>query len=143
MNIKKIVFIKLRFVMSFIFLWAFFDKLFGLGFATTSEKAWINGGSPTTGFLSGAVRGPFVELFHSLAGIAMVDWLFMAGLLFIGVTLLFKKYVFWGSLAGVIMMCLMWLALLFPENNPIIDDHIVYALIFAIFAIQSKRGELV
>lgn len=139
MNIQKIIWLKLRIVMSLIFLWAFFDKLFGLGFATASEKAWINGGSPTTGFLSNAVKGPFAEFFHSLAGVAIVDWLFMAGLLFIGLTLLFNKYVYWGALAGIIMMVLMWLALLFPENNPLIDDHIVYALVLAILAIKSKK----
>lgn len=141
MNIKKIIWLKLRLVMSFIFLWAFFDKLLGLGFATTSSKAWINGGSPTTGFLSGAVKGPFADFFHGLAGVAIVDWLFMLGLLFIGLTLLFNRYVFWGALAGVVMMLLMWLALLFPENNPIVDEHIVYALVFALFAIKSRRGE--
>ena len=138
MNIQKIVWLKLRFVMSFIFLWAFFDKLLGLGFATTSEKAWIHGGSPTTGFLAGAVKGPFVDIFHGLSGIAVVDWLFMLGLLFIGLTLLFNKYVTWGALAGIVMMVLMWLALLFPENNPIIDEHIVYALVLALLAIKNK-----
>lgn len=137
---EKIIWLKLRLVMSFIFIWAFFDKLLGLGFATTSEKAWINGGSPTTGFLSGAVKGPFAEIFHSLAGVPIIDWLFMLGLLFIGMTLLFNKYVFWGALAGIIMMVLMWLALLFPESNPIIDDHIVYALVLALLAIKSKKS---
>jgi thiosulfate dehydrogenase [quinone] large subunit len=66
----------------------------------------------------------------------------MLGLLFIGLTLLFNRYVFWGAIVGIIMMLLMWLALLFPENNPIIDEHIVYALVFALFAIKSKSGEL-
>jgi len=139
---QKIILLSLRLVMSFIFLWAFFDKLLGLGFATTSQKAWINGGSPTTGFLSGAVKGPFAEMFQSLAGVAIVDWAFMLGLLFIGLTLLFNRYVFWGALAGIVIMLLMWLAVLFPENNPIIDEHIVYALVFALLAIKSKRGEL-
>jgi thiosulfate dehydrogenase [quinone] large subunit len=142
MSMQKIVFLKLRFIMSFIFLWAFFDKLFGLGFATPSAKAWIHGGSPTTGFLAGAVQGPFAGLFHSLAGLMIVDWLFMLGLLFIGLTLLFNRYVFWGALAGIVMLILMWLALLFPANNPIIDEHIVYALVLALLAIKSKSGEL-
>jgi thiosulfate dehydrogenase [quinone] large subunit len=143
MNKQKIVFLSLRVAMSFIFLWAFFDKVFGLGFATTSEKAWINGGSPTSGFLSMGVKGPFANIFHSLAGMAIIDWVFMAGLLFIGLTLLFKRYVVWGAIAGIIMMVLMWLALLLPENNPIIDDHIVYALVLTLFALKSKAGELI
>ena len=53
----------LRIAMGWIFLWAFLDKCFGLGFATGrdpetgaidfgSADAWINGGSPTEGFLS-------------------------------------------------------------------------------------------
>lgn len=142
MNKQKIVFIAFRLVMGFIFLWAFLDKVFGLGFATTGDKAWMNGSSPTTGFLSFGVKGPFADIFHSLAGIAIVDWLFMLGLLFIGLTLLFNKYVFWGALAGIIMMLLMWLALLFPENNPLIDEHIVYTLVLALLAIKSKTGEL-
>jgi len=31
----------LRISFGLIFLWAFFDKLFGLGFATASDKSWI------------------------------------------------------------------------------------------------------
>lgn len=142
MKIQKIVWLKLRFAMSFIFLWAFFDKLLGLGFATKTENAWINGGSPTTGFLAHAVKGPFASLFNSLSGIALVDWLFMLGLLFVGVTLLINKYVTWGAISGIIMLVLMWLALLFPENNPLIDDHIIYALILALLAFESRNGRL-
>ncbi len=138
MNKQKIVTALLRVVMGFIFLWAFLDKTFGLGFATTAEKAWINGGSPTTGFLSLGVRGPFAEIFHSLAGVAMVDWLFMLGLLFAGLTLLLNKFVKWGCLAGSLMFLLMYLSLLPPENNPIIDEHIVYILVLILVALASK-----
>ena len=125
--------------MGFIFLWAFIDKVFGLGFATTTDKAWINGGSPTTGFLSNAVKGPFAEIFQSLAGVAVVDWLFMLGLLFTGLTLLLNRYVKWGCIAGSLMMFLMYLALLFPANNPIIDEHIVYILVLLLIAEKSNR----
>jgi thiosulfate dehydrogenase (quinone) large subunit len=138
MNIKKITWLKLRFVMSFIFLWAFVDKTFGLGFATKPEGAWIQGGSPTAGFLGHAVKGPFAELFRSMAGNPIVDWLFMLGLLFIGLTLLLNKFVIWGSIAGSIMVILMWLAVLPPENNPIVDEHIVYALVFVLLAYQAR-----
>jgi thiosulfate dehydrogenase [quinone] large subunit len=125
--------------MGFIFLWAFIDKLFGLGFATTSDKAWIHGGSPTAGFLSFGVKGPFVDMFHSLAGVALVDWMFMLGLLFIGLTLILNKYIKWGCVAGIIMLGLMYLALLFPENNPIIDDHIIYMLVLAYIGLRNEK----
>lgn len=129
MNKQKIVMVALRLVMGFIFLWAFIDKTFGLGFATTSSKAWINGGSPTSGFLSSAVKGPFADFFQSLAGVAIVDWMFMAGLLFVGLTLIFNKYVKWSAVAGAVMLLLMYLALLWPANNPVIDEHIIYILV--------------
>jgi len=139
MSIKqqKIILSLLRYVMSFIFLWAFFDKTFGLKFATLPENAWINGGSPTAGFLTHAVQGPFADFFHGLAGVAAVDWFFMLGLLFIGLTLLFNKFVRWGCAAGVVMMALMYLSLLFPENNPIIDEHIVYILVLAMIGARG------
>ncbi|OGI57318.1 hypothetical protein A3B85_00320 [Candidatus Nomurabacteria bacterium RIFCSPHIGHO2_02_FULL_37_13] len=139
MNKQKIVNIMLRFAMGFIFLWAFFDKVFGLGFATTADKAWIRGGSPTTGFLANAVQGPFKNLFHGLAGMPVIDWLFMLGLLFVGLTLIFKKYVKWGCATGVIMLALMYLALLWPANNPIIDDHLVYILVLMLIAFKSEE----
>ncbi len=142
MNLQKNTYTTLRYVMSFIFLWAFFDKTFGLGFATKTDMAWIHGGSPTTGFLSHAVRGPFVDFFHSLAGVALVDWLFMLGLLGTGLALLFRRYVLWGAVSGVSLLLLMWAALLLPENNPIIDDHIVYALVLVLLAIESRTTYL-
>ena len=139
MNIQKNLNVLLRLSMGFIFLWAFIDKTFGLGFATTADKAWISGGSPTFGFLSFGVKGPFANLFHSLAGVGIVDWLFMLGLLFIGLALIFNKFVKWAAFAGVIMMLLMYLALLLPANNPIIDDHIIYILVLILITFKSEK----
>ena len=41
------------------FLWAFLDKVFGLGFSTPSDRSWLSGGSPTEGFLANSAAGPF------------------------------------------------------------------------------------
>jgi len=79
-----------------------------------------------------------VEIFRSLAGVSLVDWLFMLGLLFAGLTLLLNKFVKWGCLAGSLMFLLMYLSLLPPENNPIIDEHIVYILVLILVALASK-----
>ncbi|MEV5744773.1 hypothetical protein AB0L30_32345, partial [Microbispora rosea] len=57
-----------RIAVGWVFLWAFLDKLFGWGFATPAAKAWINGGSPTTGFLKGTADHTFGGLFTTLAG---------------------------------------------------------------------------
>lgn len=134
MNKQQFVLKVLRLVMGFVFLWAFFDKLLGLGFATTSDKSWIHGGSPTTGFLTFGVKGPFAEMFHALAGVAVIDWVFMLGLLFIGLTLVFNRYVKLGAYSGVLMLVLMYLALLYPENNPVVDEHIIQALVLLVIA---------
>lgn len=135
-NIYKV----LRYAMSFIFLWAFVDKTFGLGYATVSGKAWINGVSPTTGFLLHGTGGPFAQFFQSLANHAVVDWLFMLALLGIGLGLLLRRYVKWGAVVGMVLMLLMYLATFPPENNPIIDDHIIYILVLAILAMDSRSA---
>lgn len=130
----------LRLGLGFIFLWAFFDKLLGLGFATCKDRlsgdvvvgcgdAWVNGGSPTTGFLGNAVTGPFADFYHNLAGVAWVDWLFMLGLLVAGVGLLFGVFVRFAAFVGIAMLVLMWSALLWPVNTPVLDDHLIYALV--------------
>ena len=135
---KKITWLVLRLAMGLIFLWAFVDKLLGLGFATKSENAWINGGSPTSGFLLNATRGPLEVLFKGLAGIAIVDWLFMLGLLGVGLTVTFNKYLKWGALAGSVMLLLMYLAVFPPANNPFIDDHLIYILVLVVLAFKGS-----
>ena len=60
----------LRIAFGLTFLWAFVDKLFGLGYATKSGKGWIDGGDPTAGFLGKGASGPFESFYHSLVG----DW---------------------------------------------------------------------
>jgi thiosulfate dehydrogenase (quinone) large subunit len=97
-----------RVVTGFAFLWAFLDKTFGLGYATTAERAWINGGSPTKGFLSRVAVGPFEETFHTIAGAAWADWLFMAALLGIGIALVLGIGLRIAAVSGTVMMLLMW-----------------------------------
>lgn len=127
--------------MGLIFLWAFIDKVFGFGFATTPEKAWLLGGSPTTGFLQFGVHGPFASFYHSLAGIPLVDWLFMLGLLWIGLTLTLGIFVKLGSLTGILMLFLMYTAVgIQPTNHPFIDDHIVYIFVM-IGLLISNSGD--
>ena len=139
MKNKYILIGLLRLAMGWMMLWAFFDKLFGLGFATAPEKSWLAGASPTAGFLNFGVYGPFSDFFHGLAGNAIIDWVFMAGLLFIGFSLLSGVGVRIAGYAGAVLMFLMWLSLLLPKNNPFLDEHIVYLLLF-LFLGNSGSG---
>ncbi len=132
-----------RILLGLVFLWAFLDKLFGLGYSTAAAKSWINGGSPTTGFLKG-VSGPFADAFHSIAGQPWADWLFMVGLLGIGIGLLLGIAVRISVAAGSVMLLMMWLASLPIKSNPVLDDHIVYiAVLFVIaYGINQQRWSL-
>lgn len=124
-----------RIALGWIFLWAFVDKLFGLGHGTAAKDAWLDGGSPTFGFLSFGAVGPFQGVYHRIAGAAWADWLFMLGLLGIGVALILGICMNLAAASGALMLLLMWTAVLPPQNNPVIDDHIVYALVLGLLAL--------
>ncbi len=117
----------LRLSLGWTFLWPFLDKLFGLGHETASAKAWIHGGSPTTGFLKGAA-GPFAGIYHGMSGALWADWGFMLGLLCIGVALLLGIGMRVAAGSGALLLVLMWSASLPPANNIFMDDHLIYAL---------------
>src|SRR5690606_12286358 len=70
---------------------------------------------------------PFADFYRGLAGIAVVDWLFMAGLLGIGLALILGIGMRIAAVAGALLLVLMWTAALWPETNPFMDDHLVYA----------------
>jgi thiosulfate dehydrogenase [quinone] large subunit len=123
-----------RLSLGWIFLWAFLDKTFGLGFATESKNAWIDGGSPTNGFLSNAPTGPFKGVYNDIAGATWADWLFMIGLLGIGVALVAGVAMRIAAATGALLLVLMWTAVLPPENNPFMDDHLVYAIVLVLLA---------
>lgn len=128
-----------RVSLGFVFLWAFLDKTFGLGFATPSARAWISGGSPTTGFLKG-VEGPFAGMFHNMAGVPLVNWLFMLALLGIGLGLMLGIAMRITAASATALLVFMWMASLPLQTNPFLDDHLIYALV-AIGLAASGAGE--
>ncbi|MBR8744423.1 hypothetical protein [Nocardiopsis sp. MG754419] len=138
----RYVFAVTRISLGWVFLWAFFDKLLGLGFSTPTEAAWINGGSPTGGFLTHAVSGPFAGTFHTIAGTFWADPLFMAGMAGIGAALILGVGERIAAASGALMMILMWAAVLPLENNPFMDDHIVYALVLVGLALVRSADTL-
>ncbi len=126
---EQYAWVGVRLALGWTFLWAFLDKAFGLGYATEAESAWINGGSPTTGFLSYATSGPLSGLYEGLAGNSAVDAVFMAALLLLGIALILGVANRLAGYGGALLMLLMWASRLPPENNPVIDDHIVYLIV--------------
>ena len=135
-----------RIAIGFIFLWAFFDKLFGLGFSTcrtTAEdgtytidvmcdSAWVNGARITEGYL-GTSTGPFADFFVDLGKQAWTDWPFMLGLFGIGFALCFGVGTKVVMFVGPLMLAFMYVSHYWPgtagaAQNPFVEDHMVQAL---------------
>jgi thiosulfate dehydrogenase [quinone] large subunit len=137
-----------RVATGFVFLWAFLDKTFGLGYATPAARAWIHGGSPTKGFLSSVAVGPLESTFHTWAGTAWADWLFMLALAGVGVALTLGVALRVAAASGTVLMLAMWAAE-WPlakvtsagqpsmSTNPVVDYHIVYALVLIVVALLA------
>lgn len=147
----------LRLSMGWIFLWAFLDKAFALGFSTGrvvneetgastidffGDAAWINGGSPTAGVLGFAMKGPFTDFYQTITGFQMteagptsaawVDWVYMGSMLFIGLALILGIGVKLASIGGIVWMAIFYTATsIWPEFNPFVDDHVVQVLVLA------------
>jgi len=137
-----------RVATGFVFLWAFLDKTFGWHYATGSGKGWIDGGSPTKGFLSGVQAGPLQSFFHDIAGKGWADALFMLGLLGIGLALAGGVALRLTAVAGTVLMAMMWAAEWPPaqhlstgaptmSSNPFMDYHVLYAAVMVLMAAAS------
>lgn len=123
-----------RIMFGWTFLWAFFDKTFGLGFSTPTERAWINGGDPTMGYLSNS-EGTFSSTFQALAGQWWVSPLFMIGLLGIGLALITGAGLRIAAVTGAMLYLFMYLAALPLTTNPIVDSHLTGAVIVVLMAL--------
>jgi thiosulfate dehydrogenase [quinone] large subunit len=127
-----------RIALGGVFLWAFLDKLFGLGWSTTSARSWLHGGSPTKGYLSSST-GPLAGFFQAIAGNPVTDVLFMLGLFSVGLALMVGVTVRAAGIAGALMVAMMYVS--HPPwtsspagTNPLIDDHVVYGALLLAFA---------
>ncbi|MFX4292123.1 hypothetical protein [Streptomyces bohaiensis] len=136
----------LRIALGLVFLWAFLDKTLGLGYATSGESAWINGGAPAAGYLGGVSAGPLQSTFNGWAGAVWVDFAYMAGMLGLGVALVAGIGLRLAAAGGTVMMLMLWTAE-WPvarvladgsptmSTNPVVDMHVVYALVMVVLAV--------
>lgn len=126
-----------RIALGFYFLWPFLDKLIGLGYSVCRQednsievmcdRAWLSGGHVTEGYL-GSATGPLADFYADLGTQRWTDWIFMIGLLGIGLALMLgigTKVAAWAAPA---MLLMMYTSHLWPTTNPFLDDHIIMAL---------------
>ena len=126
----------LRIAVGFVFLWSFLDKTFGLHYSTGPSRAWINGGTPAQSYLTGATTGkPLASFFESLAVPAM-DWLFMLGLLGIGLAFVLGIGTRLGSMYAAVAP---WV---WGSLNPVVNEHLVYALVLILIPLTSAGDTL-
>ncbi len=138
----------LRLLLGWSFVWAFLDKMFGLGFATCRaadsssidylcDAAMIKGGSPTYGFLNFATAGSHTGgLFDWMApsapdSINLADIGFMLALLVGGGALMLGIATRSAAIGGALLMLFMFLAGdVWPENNPVNSSHVIEMVAF-------------
>jgi|LSQX01.3.fsa_nt_gb thiosulfate dehydrogenase [quinone] large subunit len=133
-----------RILLGFMFLWAFLDKLFGLGFSTTAADAMINGGSPTKGFLMYGTD--ILSFLADIPGlISVLDVVLMAAFLLLGIALILGIGMKIAAAGGTVLLLMMYISL-FPftksgSTNPLIDYHVIY--IFLLWALcLSNSGDV-
>lgn len=125
-----------RIVLGWTFLWAFLDKTFGLGYPTAAGEGWIDGSSPTAGFLASR-DGSFGELFRGMSDQPWSEWLFMGGMGGLGLALILGIGLRVAATGGGVLMVTMWMSMLPLESNPIVDVHIFYAVAMVALAIGN------
>ncbi|MFW9779254.1 MAG: hypothetical protein ACFFE8_10405 [Candidatus Heimdallarchaeota archaeon] len=131
-----------RIAMGILFLWPFLDKLVGLGFTTAPENSFLAGTSPTNGFLNFATNeaGPFAFFFKDILGnmYQIIDLVYMAMLLVVGVGLILGILTRVGGLSGAIFMAAIilaeWPILQAGAHNPLIEEHWIYMFILLFLA---------
>ena len=116
-----------RILIGWLFIWGFLDKMFGLGFETASQDAWIRGGSPSAA-VCWVTQGVFADFFNSLGGNAFIDVLFMAGLLIIGLTIILGIGTKLTTVFAIMFFIVMYALYVPPKDNPLIDYHIILAV---------------
>jgi thiosulfate dehydrogenase [quinone] large subunit len=112
----------LRLTMGWIFLWSGIDKL------VTDFSA--------SGFLVNGTQGPLGDWFQSLgtnqAALDVINPLVIWGQVLIGVTLVLGLFTRAGLFWAAAMMMMFYLAVFPPANNPFMDEHLVYIVIFGL-----------
>jgi len=112
----------LRLSMGWIFIWSGFDKLI----TDFSARGFLINGS------SGPLKDMFVNMGQSGTALDVVDPLVIYGQILIGLALILGVFTRIALLMAAIQMFLFYLVQLWPPNNPFLDDHLVYILIFAL-----------
>ena len=147
----------LRLLIGFEFVWAFVDKMWGLGFATEKADAWVNGGNPTAGALWFGLKGPFKGFYESITGASAtfaadgtplklvpphtwINYVYMGAMLLIGLGLMTGVMTRLAAIGGIAWMTIFYTATaIWPDYNPFYDEHIL-AIVVLVAIIIANAG---
>lgn len=133
----------LRVLLGSMLLWAFLDKMFGLGYSTPHGMGFIDGHSPTIGFLTMASNGTFGWLFEPMIGISgLIDVVILLAMSALGIGLILGIGRNLCCTSGMLMFFMFYLAVQPLSTNPLIDEHIVYIIILFGVLFTDSCGQL-
>ncbi len=118
-NFQKISLFLLRLGMGILFFWAGYTKLIDPAW---SAAGYVSGSKTLTGFYSWLLQPGILPVINFLN-----EW----GLTLIGLALIFGVFVRFASFFGIIIMILYYLPI-FPPAHGLVDEHIIYSLVFLI-----------
>ena len=118
-NFQKISLFLLRLGMGILFFWAGYTKLIDPAW---SAAGYVSGSKTLTGFYSWLLQPGILPVINFLN-----EW----GLTLIGLALIFGVFVRFASFFGIIIMILYYLPI-FPPAHGLVDEHIIYSLVFLV-----------
>jgi thiosulfate dehydrogenase [quinone] large subunit len=110
----------LRLAMGWIFVWSGFDKLL---------TDWTSAGFLVNG-TSGPLQSWFMDLGANSAAVNVIDGLVISGQILIGLTLILGVFTRFSLFWAAAMIFMFYIAQFPPANNPFLDEHIVYIVVF-------------
>lgn len=116
---KKISLFLLRFGMGILFLWAGYTKLIDPAW---SASGYISGSKVFVGFYNWLMQPNILPTINFLN-----EW----GLTLIGIALILGIFTRLASFFGIVLMILYYLPI-YPPLHGIVDEHIIYALVFLV-----------
>lgn len=132
----------LRILLGAVLLWAGLDKLLGLGFPTASGEGVVDGSSATQGYLAHGIEkgAPAHEVLTPLAGNPVIDVLYLLATLGAGLAIVLGIAMGPAALGAATLFLGLWFSSWPLEFNPVIDEHLFYAVAaLALAALHAGR----
>lgn len=118
---KEVIFL-LRIAIGLLFLYAGITKL------TTGFTA--------AGYLENVASGTFKDIYLSMAGNSVVDFLVMWGEILIGLAITTGTFLRFAAFMGSLMMIMFYFSV-FPPEHGYINENVIYVLVFAVLVTQG------